>query len=83
VSSIKLPLATLVLVKKFGPKRDYQEVRGNCTMRSFIIFAFHQHIIREIKLRGMRCAGIVAPMSEMRNPYKILVGNHERKGPFT
>jgi len=31
----------------------------------------------------MRCAGIVAPMSEMRNPYKILVGNHERKGPFT
>jgi hypothetical protein len=37
------------------------------------------NIIRVITSRMMRWAGHVAPMEEMRNAYKILVGKTERE----
>jgi hypothetical protein len=40
------------------------------------------YIIRVIKSRGMRWAGHVAHMEEMRNVCSILVGNSEGKRPL-
>jgi hypothetical protein len=40
------------------------------------------NIIRVIKSSGMRCAGHVARMGEMRNAYNISVGKPEGKRPF-
>jgi hypothetical protein len=39
-------------------------------------------IIRVIKLRRMRWTAHAACEEEMRNPYKISVGNPELKRPF-
>jgi len=39
------------------------------------------NIVRVIKSRRMGWAGHVARMGEMRNSYKTLVGEFERKGP--
>jgi hypothetical protein len=41
-----------------------------------------QYIIKVIKLRRVKLAGIVARMGQMRNTYSILVGNPERKRPL-
>jgi len=38
--------------------------------------------ISVIKSSGLRCAGHVACMGEMRNAYKILAGNPEGKAPL-
>jgi hypothetical protein len=40
------------------------------------------NIIRVMKSRRMRWAGHVPRMGEMRNAYRILVGNPERKRPL-
>jgi hypothetical protein len=40
------------------------------------------NIIRVIKSMSMRWNGSVTSMGEMRNPYKILVGNPEGKRPL-
>jgi hypothetical protein len=39
-------------------------------------------IIRMIKSRRMKLAGLVARMGEKRNPYRILVGESEGKRPL-
>jgi len=39
-----------------------------------------QNIIRMIKSRRMRWVGLIARIGEIRNAYKILVGNSEWKG---
>jgi hypothetical protein len=41
-----------------------------------------ENIIRMIKSRRMRWAGLVALIGEMRNVCKILVGKPERKRPL-
>jgi hypothetical protein len=38
--------------------------------------------VRMIKSRRMRWAGLVAPMKEKRNAYRILVGKPEGKRPL-
>jgi hypothetical protein len=43
-------------------------------MRGFINLYASSNIIREIKSRWVSWAGYVAPMEEIRNVYKILVG---------
>lgn len=43
-------------------------------------FAFSQSTIRVIKLRGIKWAGLVALVVEMRNSYTILAETSERKG---
>jgi hypothetical protein len=67
----------------FGPKRD--EVTG--WWRKLHNEGLHtlycsSYIIRMIKSRGMRWAGHVARMGEMRNKYTILVGKPEGKRPL-
>jgi hypothetical protein len=48
-------------------------------MRSFITCTLHQILFRVMKSRKTRWAGHGAPMGEMRNTYKILVGKPEGK----
>jgi hypothetical protein len=43
---------------------------------------FVPNIIRQIKLRIMRWAGLVARMGEERKVYRVLVGKPEGKRPF-
>jgi hypothetical protein len=69
-----------VMRRIFGPKRD--EVMGewrklhNEKVRDLYS---SQNIIRIIKLRRMRWAGLVARMREERNGYRLLVRNTEGK----
>jgi hypothetical protein len=49
-------------------------------MGSFIICTNHQ--IRQIKSRGMRYVGRVAPMGEGKNVYRVLVGKPEGNRPL-
>jgi hypothetical protein len=72
-----------VLRKIFGPKRD--DVMGD--WRKLHNEELHNvysspNIIRMIKSRSMRWAGLVARMGETRNAYRILVGNPEGKRPL-
>jgi hypothetical protein len=53
----------------------WQEVEKHCMMRSFITS-------RVIRSGGMRWAGHIACMREMRSPYKILVRKPEGNIPF-
>jgi hypothetical protein len=69
-----------VLGRIFGPKRD--EVTGG--WRKLHSEELHNlytspSIIRMIKSRRMRWAGLVARMGEKRNGYRILVGKPEGK----
>jgi hypothetical protein len=50
-------------------------------MRSFIIFNFHQILLRRSNQRKKRRTEYVAYMEEMRNEYKIFIGNPEGKRP--
>jgi len=45
-------------------------------------FCASPNVIRAIKSRKIRWAGLVAQMREMRNAYKILVGKPEWKRPL-
>jgi hypothetical protein len=72
-----------VLRRIFGPKRD--EVTGK--WRKLHSGALHNlysspDIIRQIKSRRMRWAGLVARMEEERNLYRVSVGKPEGKGPL-
>jgi hypothetical protein len=72
-----------VLRRIFGPKRD--EVTGG--WRELHNEELHNlysspSIIRVIKSRRMRWAGIAARMGEKRNAYRILVGKPEGKRPL-
>jgi hypothetical protein len=72
-----------VLRRIFGPKRD--EVMGE--WRKLGIGELHNlysspDVIRQIKSRRMRWAGLVAHMGEGRKVYTILVGKPERKRPL-
>jgi hypothetical protein len=72
-----------VLRRIFGPKRD--EVTGE--WRKLHIEELHDlysspSIIRIIKSRRMRWAGLVARMGEKRNAYRLLVGKPEGKRPI-
>jgi hypothetical protein len=71
-----------VLRRIYGPKRE--EVAGG--WRRLHCEELHdldasQSIIRIIKLRRLSQAGYVARMGEVRNSYKILVDNPERRRP--
>jgi hypothetical protein len=59
----------------------WQQVGGNCIMRSFITCNSTPSIIRMIKSRRMRWEGHVARLREKRNSYKILVGKPEGNSP--
>jgi hypothetical protein len=72
-----------VLRRIFGPKRD--EVMGD--WRKLHNEELHNlysspNIIRMIKSRRMRWAGLVARMWEKRNAYRILVGKPQGKRPL-
>jgi hypothetical protein len=64
----------------FGPKRE--DVAGGCKRlhneELHNLYA-SPNIIRMIKSMGMRWAGNVARMGQMRNAYNILVGKYEWK----
>jgi hypothetical protein len=72
-----------VLRRIFRPKRD--EVTGgwrklhNEELRDLYS---SPSIIRIIKARKMRWAGLVARMGEKRNAYRLLVGKPEGKRPL-
>jgi hypothetical protein len=72
-----------VLRRIFGPKRN--EVTGQ--WRKLHNEELHNlysspDIIRQVKSRRMRWAGLVARMGEERNVYKVLVGQPEGKRPL-
>jgi hypothetical protein len=72
-----------VLRRIFGPKRD--EVTAE--WRKLHSGELHNlysspDIIRQIKSRRMRWVGHVAPMGEMRNVYRVLMGKPEGKRPL-
>jgi hypothetical protein len=67
----------------FGPKRD--EVTGE--WRKLHSEELHNlysspNIIRKVKSRRMRWAGLVARMGEVRKVHKVLVGKPEGKRPL-
>jgi hypothetical protein len=67
-----------VLRRIFGPKRD--EVTGGWRkLHNEELHGLYSapNIIRMIKLRNISWAGHVAHTGEMKNAYKILVGNPE------
>jgi hypothetical protein len=68
-----------VLRRIFGPKRD--EVIGGWRKLQNELHNLYcwPSIIRIIKSRKMRWAGLVARMGEKRNAYRILVGKPEGK----
>jgi hypothetical protein len=73
----------MVLRRIFGPKRD--EVTGE--WRKLHNEDLHNlysslDIIRQVKSRQMRWAGLVARMGEERKVYKVLVGMPEGKSPL-
>jgi hypothetical protein len=72
-----------VLRRIFGPRRD--EVTGEWTQQhneepndTYV----SSNIVRVIKSRRMRWAGHVAHMGEMRDVYRVLVGQPEGKRPL-
>jgi hypothetical protein len=72
-----------VLRRIFGPKSDevtgrWKKLHNEELHNSY----FSQNIIRVIISKRMRQAGHVACVGEMRNTYKILVGNPEGKRPL-
>jgi hypothetical protein len=71
------------VLRIFGPTRD--EVTGE--WRKLHSGELHNlysssDIIRQIKSRRMRLAGLVARMVEGRNVYRVLVGKPEGKRPL-
>jgi hypothetical protein len=72
-----------VLRRIIGPKRD--EVTGEWrTLHNEELRDLYSlpSIIRIIKSRRMRWAGLVARMGEKRNAYRLLVGKQEGKRPL-
>ncbi|KAJ4431722.1 hypothetical protein ANN_20324 [Periplaneta americana] len=72
-----------VLRKIFGAKRD--EVTGEWRkLHNTELHALYSSpdIIRNIKCRRLRWAGLVTRMGESRNAYRVLVGRPERKRPL-
>jgi hypothetical protein len=72
-----------VLRRVFGPRRD--EVMGgwrNLHNEELRCLYSSPSIIRIIKSRRMRWAGLVARMGEKRNAYRLLMGKPEGKGPL-
>jgi hypothetical protein len=72
-----------VLRRIFGPKRD--EVTGGWRKlhnEELLSLYSSPSIIRMIKSRRMRWAGLVARIGEKRNAYRILVGKLEGKRPL-
>jgi hypothetical protein len=65
-----------MLCGMFGSKRD--EATGGCRkLRNEEIRNFYSSliIIRIMKSRRMRCAGLLACMGELRNAYKVVLGD--------
>jgi hypothetical protein len=72
-----------VLRRIFGPKRD--EVTGEWRkLRNKELHDLYSSpsIIRIIKSRKMRWAGLVARMGEKRSSYRLLVGKREGRRPL-
>jgi hypothetical protein len=72
-----------VLRRIFGPKRD--EVTGEWRrLRNKELYALYSspNIIRVIKPRRLRWAGLVARMGERRGAYRALVGKPEGRRPL-
>jgi hypothetical protein len=71
-----------VLRRIFGPKRDEvtREWRKLHSEELHNLFS-SPDIIRQVKSRRMRWAGLVARMGEERKVYKVLVGEPEGKRP--
>jgi hypothetical protein len=67
----------------FGPKRD-EATGGWRKLHNEELHNLYSstNMIRIIKSRRMKCAGHVACMRELRNTYKILVGEPEGKRPL-
>jgi hypothetical protein len=57
--------------------KKWRETVEDCKRKSFKTCVSQN--IRVIKSRSMRWAGTVARVGEIRNAYKILVGEHEGK----
>ena len=73
----------LVLRRIFGPKRD--EVMGEWRKlynEELNYLNCSPNIVRVIKSRRMRWAGLVARMGEGRDVYRVLVGKPEGKRPL-
>jgi hypothetical protein len=72
-----------VLRRIFGPKRD-EVTRGWRKLHNEELHNLYSSpsIIRMIKPRRMRWAGLVARMREKRNTYRILVGKPKGKRPL-
>jgi hypothetical protein len=72
-----------VLGKIFGPKRDEvtREWRKLQNKELHDLYS-SPSIIRIIKSRRMRWAGLVARMGEKRNAYRLLMGTPEGKRPL-
>jgi hypothetical protein len=72
--------ANRVLRRIFGPRRD--EVTGDwrklLNEELYNLYSL-PNIIRMIKSRRMRWAGLVARIGETRNAYRVLVGKPEGK----
>ena len=72
-----------VLRRVFGPKRD--EVTGKWRKlhnEELSDLYYLPNILRVVKSRKMRLAGLVARMGEVRGVYRVLVGKPEGKGPL-
>jgi len=72
-----------VLRRIFGPKRD-EVAREWRKLHNEELNDLYSppDIFRVIKSRRMRRVGHVARMGEMRDVYRVLVGNHEGKRPL-
>jgi hypothetical protein len=72
-----------VLTRTFGPKRneDTEEWR-KLHNEELHIFYSSPNIIRHIKSKRMRWVGLVAPMGEEKNVYKVFMGKPEGKSPL-
>jgi len=72
----------MVLRRIFGPRRD--EVTGERRFHNEELNDFYSslNIVRVIKSRRMRWAGLVARMGEERGVYRVLVGKPEGRRPL-
>jgi hypothetical protein len=76
-------LENSVLRRIFGSKRD-EETEEWRKLRNGELHILHSssNIIRHIKSKKFRWAGLVARMGEGRKVYKVLVRKSEGKGPL-
>ena len=73
----------MVLRRIFGPRRDEVTVEWRRLHKEELNDLYSSpNIVRVIKSRRMRWAGLVARMGEERGVYRVLVGKPEGKRPL-